>query len=83
MELNKIIFDLMNKNILLSLRTNSPSFKKYGKQLRGKLTGQLWGVKAIGDIYNDTITALTILRNSLESQIPADDIDFITEDKYA
>jgi hypothetical protein len=83
MDLNKIISELMNKNIMLSLRTNSPSFRKYGKQLRGKLTGQLWGVKAMGDIYNDTVTALKILRNSFESEIPADDIDFITEDKYA
>jgi hypothetical protein len=83
MDLTKIISELMNKNIMLTLRTNSPSFRKYGKQLRGKLTGHLWGVKAFGEIYNETITALKIIRNSFESEIPADDIDFITEDKYA
>ena len=82
MDLDNIISELMNKNIMLSLRTNSPSFKKYGKQLRGRLTGQLWGIKAIGDIYNETVTALKIIRNSFESEIPTDDIDFIIEDKY-
>jgi hypothetical protein len=83
MDLQKIISELMNKNIMLTLRTNSPSFRKYGKQLRGKLSGQLWGVKAMGDIYNETITALKVIRNSFENEIPADDIDYIIEDKYA
>jgi hypothetical protein len=83
MDLQKIISELMNKNIMLTLRTNSPSFRKYGKQLRGKLSGQLWGVKAMCDIYNETITALKVIRNSFENEIPADDIDYIIEDKYA
>jgi hypothetical protein len=83
MDLQKVISELMNKNIMLCLRTNSPSFRKYGKQLRGRLSGQLWGVKAIGDIYNETVTALKVIRNSFENEIPADDIDFIVEDKYA
>ncbi|MFL5729396.1 MAG: hypothetical protein ACJ75J_07900 [Cytophagaceae bacterium] len=83
MDLRKIASELLNKNIMLCLRTNSPSFKKYGKQIRGKLTGQLWGVINIGNIYNETVTALTVIGKSSESQIPADDIDYIIEDKYA
>jgi hypothetical protein len=83
MNLKKIAVELLNKNIMLCLRTNSPSFRKYGKQIRGKLTGTLKGVITIGNIYNETVTALTVTGKSSESQIPADDIDYVIEDKYA
>jgi hypothetical protein len=83
MDLKNTASEMINKNIMLCLRTNSPSFKKYGKQIRGKLTGQLCGIRTIGNIYNETVTAITVLGKSFESQIPADDIDFIIEDKYA
>jgi hypothetical protein len=83
MDLKKTASELIDKNIMLCLKTNSPSFKKYGKQIRGKLTAQLWGVRTLGNIYNETVTAITVIGKSFERQIPADDIDSIIEDKYA
>lgn len=82
MDLKKSASELIDKNIMVCLRTNSPSFKKYGKQIRGKLTSQMWGVRSLGNILTETVTAITVIGKSFESQIPADDIDYIIEDKY-
>jgi hypothetical protein len=83
MELKKMAQELFNKNVLLCIKTNSPSFIKYGKQLRGKLTGQDWGkILTSNQLSFETVIALTILTNSLERTIPANDIDFITEDNF-
>jgi hypothetical protein len=83
MELKKLAQELFDKNVLLCIKTNSPSFIKYGKQLRGKLTGHDWGkILTSNHLSFETITALKILSNSLEKTIPANDIDFITEDNF-
>jgi hypothetical protein len=75
MDIKKLASELFDKNVMLCIKTNSPSFIKYGKQLRGKiLNSNLPGM--------ETITALTILSNSLEKTVPANDIDFITEDNF-
>ncbi len=73
LDFNKITEELFEKDVLLCIRTNSPTFRMYGKQIRGKLES----------IYNGTKKVLTILSNSLTKEVPIDDIDFISEDKYA
>jgi hypothetical protein len=75
MDIKKLALELFDKNVMLCIKTNSPSFIKYGKQLRGRiLSSNLLGL--------ERITALTILSNSLEKTVPATDIDFITEDNF-
>lgn len=73
LDFKKITEELFEKDVLLCIRTNSPTFRMYGKQIRGKLES----------IYTGTKKVLTILSNSLSREVPIDDIDFISEDKYA
>lgn len=70
--LKKVTEELLGKDVMLCIRTNSPTFVHYGKQIRGKLKS----------IYNGTKQALEIFYNSLEREIPVEDIDFIVEDRY-
>ncbi|WP_028978806.1 hypothetical protein [Sporocytophaga myxococcoides] len=72
LDFKKLTEELFEKDVLLCIRTNSPTFRMYGKQIRGKLES----------IYNGTKKVLTILSNSLTREVPIDDIDFISEDKY-
>ncbi|MBO9698906.1 MAG: hypothetical protein J7604_01790 [Sporocytophaga sp.] len=72
LDFKKLTEELFEKDVLLCIRTNSPTFRMYGKQIRGKLES----------IYTGTKKVLTILSNSLTREVPIDDIDFISEDKY-
>ncbi|MCR6642290.1 MAG: hypothetical protein NVV82_25720 [Sporocytophaga sp.] len=72
LDFKKITEELFEKDVLLCIRTNSPTFRMYGKQIRGKLESMYTGTKKV----------LTILSNSLTKEVPIDDIDFISEDKY-
>lgn len=72
LDFKKLTEELFEKDVLLCIRTNSPTFRMYGKQIRGKLES----------MYNGTKKVLTILSNSLTREVPIDDIDFISEDKY-
>ncbi len=72
LDYKKLTEELFEKDVLLCIRTNSPTFRMYGKQIRGKLESMYTGTKKV----------LTILSNSLTKEVPIDDIDFISEDKY-
>jgi hypothetical protein len=72
LDFKKLTEELFEKDVLLCIRTNSPTFRMYGKQIRGKLESMYTGTKKV----------LTILSNSLTKEVPIDDIDFISEDKY-
>ena len=72
LDFKKLTEELFEKDVLLCIRTNSPTFRMYGKQIRGKLESMYTGTKKV----------LTILSNSLTKEVPIDDIDFISEDIY-
>lgn len=71
-DIRKLTEDLFDRDVMLCIRTNSPTFVKYGKQIRGKLKS----------MYQETKNALKILYNSFEREIPIEDIEYIIEDRY-
>jgi hypothetical protein len=71
-DLTKLTEELFDRDVMLCIRTNSPTFVKYGKQIRGKLKS----------MYKETKNALKILYKSLEREIPVEDIEYIIEDRY-
>lgn len=71
-DLKIIAQEHLEKDVMLCIRTNSPTFKVYGKQIRGKLKS----------FYLGTIKGLKIIYSSIEKDIPMDDIDYITLDRY-
>lgn len=71
-DLTKITEELFGKDVMVCIRTNSPTFLHYGKQIRGTLKS----------IYTGTKNALKVFNNSFERDIPVEDIDFIIEDRY-
>jgi hypothetical protein len=63
---------LFDKDVMVCIRTNSPSFIKYGKQMRGRLKS----------LYKEAQNTLKVFYNSLEREIPVEDIDYIVEDSF-
>lgn len=74
-----------HQQIKITFKPDSLSYKEYGKECIGKLSGRIWGDKLIP--FNDlgdkklveTVIALTLLMGDKQVNFPAEDIESITK----
>ncbi len=84
MDLKLVSLEYYHQQIKVSFKTSSPSYKKYGKECTGKLTGRIWGDKLVPTDMGDkklveTVIALTLQLTDKEVNFPAEDIESITK----
>ncbi|MBX9852258.1 MAG: hypothetical protein K2X86_10950 [Cytophagaceae bacterium] len=66
-----LTLELFGKEILISVKTDSPSYQKYGDFIKGKLTGRIWGEDE--DTFH-TVTAISVFTEKGEVEIECEDI---------
>lgn len=70
---------LFGKQVQINLKSNSPSYSKFGTELIGTLVGRVWGQPNIYNFSEETVVAITIKTTSGNFTINCNDIEKINQ----
>jgi hypothetical protein len=73
--------EFFNQEVIITLASETLSYKKYGKTITGKLVGRIWGEKFDHHKSISTVIALTILMNNEELNIPCSAMEHLEKAK--